>query len=248
MQRTRSTARILALLILSGALLAPIASGQDTPEQTGLTPLGEPITHPEDPAFAFAVPVKKRKFAKIVERWRVVDLEARKKTQLENVERAIAGESGKDTPDEQRVTALESQKAQIERFFLHAKLSLEVDGNPKEWIRIDVNRLDERNVNVSKANPRNVLETKWSKVKIQQDKVITSKGQKKKQQQAHSLMLFGTPENSEDHSWWRIETRLLPGKDGTLYQLSYIHCMPASRFDKKSAAESELLLRCLIIP
>jgi len=230
------------------ALSLPLLSAQDPP-QTELSKIGKPFQHTEDPVFAFRVPVKKRAFQDIVARWRVVDLEARKKAALEGITRAIEEEEAKEQKDDQRLYQLQAQKAAIEGYYARTKFQLEVDGDPNEFIRIEVRRLDERNVPISKVQPREYLEKKWTRVEVLVDKETTTAAERKKNRQSHSLMLYGVPENATERGWWRIETRLIPSKDGKrLYALSFIQRMDAEKFDKKALKASELLLRCLIIP
>ncbi len=242
---------MIPYVLLSAVFLLPISVAQEKPakpEQTGLSPLGDPVIHTDDPAFAFAVPDKK-KLKEIRERWRIVDLELRKNAALENIERATAQEKGKETPDDQRLLGLQSERANVLGFYSRAKILLEVDGDAQEWFRIDLQTSSKKKLSIADAQPRKTLETKWSRVQILQDEETTTTADRKRNRQSHILVLKGTPENSKDHGWWRIETRLIPSKDGTqLFQLTSIYRMPAERFEKNTMMQAELLSRCWIIP
>jgi len=224
------------------------AAKPETPPQTAISPFEQPFEHRDEPAFAIALP-KGKKFDAIRERWRKVDLEARKAAELKGIEQALADEEAKEPQDEMRLAELRSAKAQTERFFARAKFQLEVEGEPKEWLRVDVTPIADLKTTIAKLELRKILETKWSKVQVLRDDETTTKAQKGKGQQWHTLILYGTPENSQDHGWWRIETRLVPSKDEKqLFQVQWIHHMPATSFDKESAKEDELLAQMFIVP
>ncbi len=239
---------LMLLLSSSSARAQDAKPGEKKPEQTALSMFTEPFQHTDDPAFAYQIPPNK-KFKKYTEVWRKVDLETRRATGVANIEKAIEAEQAKPAPDEMRLIELKSQKGQTERFYDRTKLLLEVEGNPNEFIRIEVVPLTTTKVKIAEKNPRAAIESRWSRVEVQYDQNKTTTADRKKNRQSHSLMLTGTPENSTEHGWWRFETRLLPSNDGTkTFQLSYVHRMDASKFDKKTMKDAEILSRFLIIP
>jgi hypothetical protein len=241
--------RALAIPFLACALILPGAGAQDKPAQIALGPIGEPFQHTDEPVFAFAIPKKKKQFEPILGRWRQVDLAARRTALIEDVDKAIAAEEAKEPKDDTRIIELRTRKASIVQFYATTKLLLEVDGDPDEFVRILVEPLDVKNVPISKVQPRATLESRWTNVKVLRDEETTSKAEKKKNRQSHILQLFGTQEKAQEQGYWRIETYLIPPKEGgKLFQLSYVRRMAASRHSKETAEEDELLAKCLIIP
>jgi len=249
-------ALFLLLALAGGDLRLPPLLAQDSgapaspekPPQPFISPFTEPYEHKDEPALALVLP-KGKKFDAVRERWRKVDLESRKAQQLASIEQALAAEEAKEPKDELRITQLRSEKAQAEQYYARTKFQIEVDGQPDEWLRIVVTPIADRKTTIAKLEQRKYLETKWTKVQVLRDEETTTKAQKGKGQQAHTLVLYGTPENSKDHGWWRIETRLVPSKDDKqLFQVQWIHRIPAAAFDKEKAKEDELLAQMFIVP
>lgn len=243
---------IIALsAVLAAGLALPPLGGQEQPEkpeQTALSPWTEPFEHKAEPVFAVALP-KAKKFDAVRERWRQVDLSARKTAALANIEQALAAEQAKEPKDEQRIIELQSEKAEAERFFARSRFQIEVEGKPGEVVRIEVFPIEDRKTTLSKIELRKNIETKWTKVQVLRDQDLTTKAQKGKGQEAHTLVLYGTPENEKERIWVRFESRLIPSKDDKqLFLVRWIHTMPEAAFDKASAKEDELLSQMFIVP
>lgn len=230
-------------------LLAPVASAQSDPkvekkpEQKHISELEKPFVHEEEPAFAFQIP-DKRSVQELKERWRIVDLAARRAEAMKVTEDAIAQEKAKEEPNQDLLYKLDAQKARIIQYYDSTRLLLEVDGDAEEYVRVTVQPYEGK-VAVDEINPKAGLEKRWSNVKVLQDEDTTTKGMRSAGRVSHRLMLFGTPEGSDTQGYYRIETYVIPpSKGGTPFLLQYVHRMDAQGFDKKSAKNDEILFRC----
>ena len=240
-------ALLFAAVLIPSALFAQDDAKKENP-QTHLSEFTEPFQHTAEPAFAYHIPAKK-KFKKFTERWRIVDLEARKVDAMAAHDKRIEEEKAKKSDDNQRLLELQTARNASVRYFQNTKLLLEVDGDRKESIQIEVFPVSDVRTKISDVNPRGHIESRWTKPEFQQDREVTSKSDRKKGRQGHSLILTGTPTGSDTRSWFRIETRLIPSKDQkSLYQVRYVHQMPLTKFSKKSMKDAEVLMRFWLLP
>ena len=240
---------VLSLVSSPSAVLAQEGDEPAEREQTGLEEFSEPIVN-DDPPFAFHIP-EKRKFKKLREKWRVVNIPVRKTADLDPLRKAIDEEKAKEQPNAERLAGLEGELRRLTQVYDNYKFLLEVDGDRNEFVRIQIEALNTNSPKIEMINPRPGLEKNWKQVEVLVDQETTTKAERKKGGLSHSLILLGKPEN-EERGLWRVESRVMKSKDQVkVYRVLYIHRMDASTFnkDKKGALkEMELLFRLVQWP
>ncbi|MFQ5654604.1 MAG: hypothetical protein ACE5GW_07725 [Planctomycetota bacterium] len=232
----------LPLLPATSQLMAQ--EGEGRPHQPGLMEGKSSFVHKDEPRFAFQIP-KKKAFKAIRARWRFIDVDARKKAALERVDKQLEAERAKEPNDEERIQDLEWQRNKIEERYARHRMLLEVDGDPTEWIRIDVEELQNRQVKLEDLTPKKEID-RWREMKILRDEESTTKAMRKKRRLSHRLEVLGIIPGSSDRSWVRFETYLVYSKDQQKrFRLLFIHRVPAEKYGKKKLREAEMLFHCL---
>ncbi len=213
------------------------------PEQIGLYSTEKPFQYKEWPYFRVRVP-QKGKAGKLLERWRFVDLEERTNVLRKRIEDNIQAEQKQDRPDQERLDQLNGQLLKHNNEFSSRKFMMEVDGAPRENVRVEFEEVTrDRKLKDVSASEKTL--NGWEDVQVITDKVTTTRALKKKGRQSHRLEVIGKPKNSSEKFYFRIETILVPPKDGgNADRIRYYHQKPEAKYNKKTAQEAQLLFQC----
>ncbi len=209
------------------------------------------VTHQGPPAFVFFLAKKpkrpKKKEKELIERWAIVDQEARSAAQYAQLDERI--KQAKEEGNKQAEDNYISQKVRLENMYRVRPLLLEGKKDPKQWLAVfSEETTSDRRLNDLVNGFKESLKRDFSNITYIYDDNTTSKRDRKSRREVHTLEFKGTSTNDQgtEVRWCRANIYKMYAGDKTSlapYRVIVFYSAPFSKRDKESLIESSILMQ-----